>query len=271
MTRTFFPAALAIVVLTGLLAACGAQSEEGSGEVRMRLTDAPADEAESLDVDFGEMQLVPEGDEEGGIRVVADSAGSVNVLEYSNGGFYELGETTVPEGTYTQLRLIVDEASITFDGADAATHDVTVPSGAQTGLKIDLEPALKVGGGGPHEVRLDFDAGRAVVETGAGAYLLMPTALRAVTEPGEVTGQVLADDTGEPIEGATVEAYRDEALVTGATTEEDGTFAFVTLLEGGYRLEVSADGYVTGEVDVDVTAGDAVALDPIRLTPEPSD
>lgn len=267
MLQRFSYVAPALLALAGLLAACGAPPE-GSGEVRMRLTDAPADEAERLDVTFGEMHLVPqdaEGDETG--ITVVDTAGEVNVLAYRNGGLFDLGEATVPAGTYTQLRLIVSSASITLPDEDP--QPVTVPSGAQTGLKIDLAPALTVEDDGQHEVRLDVDARRAIVRTGAGDFLLIPTALRALTDFGEVRGTVVADDGSTPIGGATVDVRLDGDMVTSTTTEpDDGSFAFAALRPGTYDLHVSATGYEATVVpDVTVTTGGVTDVAGVTLTP----
>jgi len=72
---------------------------------------------------------------------------------------------------------------------------VFVPSGAQTGIKVNVQPPLIVAEGANQTLIVDFDVERAVVERavvetppGSGNYLLKPTALRVITEMGSEAG-----------------------------------------------------------------------------------
>lgn len=263
MTRRIFLAA-AVLTLGLTLAACsgggGGGEQQPTGQAKVVLTDAPASEAEALMVAFGRIELIPADGTEADAAVIAESGGSFDVLTLRNGTLADVGAADVPVGTYAQVRVIVDDATIDVgDGNDP--YDVFVPSGAQTGLKINLDPPLVVEEDSSSTVILDFDADRAVVETPAGSnnYNLVPTGIRAVAqaEAGTVTGSVI-DEMALPVAFATVKVYRtgNTDVVTSTTTEVDGGFQFGGLLEGSYDLEIALDGYLTLLVPgVSVTAG----------------
>lgn len=250
-----------------LLAACGGQGAENSGRAEVLLTDAPASEADSLPVTFSRIELVSEAE---GVMSVEVEPQTIDVLTLRNGGLEVLGEVDLPAGTYHQVRLVVDEAEITFVGG-AEVYEVQVPSGAQTGLKINIEPALIVEANQTSRVVLDFDAERAVVENppGSGNYILEPTAIRAVTTSGTVEGRVIAGgDPVTPIAGVLITVLdQDGNEVTATITEADGSFRLITLPEGSYDLELSLEGYgsVTIE-DVAVVEGEATVLGELEMT-----
>lgn len=271
---------MAATVLTlGLtLAACSPGENpdpQTTGQAKVVLTDAPASEAESLMVTFGRIELIPAGGDDADRVVIAEEGGSFDVLTLRNGTLADLGVADVPVGAYSQVRVIVDDATIDFDDGNDP-YDVFVPSGAQTGLKISMDPPLVVEEGSTSTAILDFDADRAVVETppGGNDYNLVPTGIRAVAqaETGVVTG-VVTDEATASVAGATVTAYRagEMEVVTATTTEADGSFQLVGLLEGTYDLEVSMAGFLTLVVpNVSVAAGataDVGAL--VLLAPAP--
>ncbi len=92
----------------------------------------------------------------------------------------------VDQGAYRMVRLLVSGGTIvfytdvsvgqfTFDPEEPGGYSVTIPSGAQTGLKTDL--AFTVGEGGSTEVSLLFDEGATfqnATATGSGTVILTP-------------------------------------------------------------------------------------------------
>lgn len=253
-----------------VLAACGTQPS-GTSTVAVQMTDAPATEADHLYVDFGRIELMPTEDGEDGVQTVAEEGGQIDVLTLTNGTVEDLGKVDVPAGTYHQVRIIVEDARLEFG---EESFSVQVPSGAQTGLKVNIDPPLVAAAGATNLVTLDFDASRAVIETppGSGNYLLKPTGIRAVSEAGLLLGSVADSATAEAIAGATIAVVdQDGADVTSAITEADGAFRIVTLPTGAYDVEVSADGYVSHlENDVEVTAGAVTDLGVLELDPAAS-
>ena len=267
--------ALLLLAACGEPLAAGGAVDDGTSEFSLLLTDAPATDAEWIRVNFGRIELVPADDSGEGIVVLTESAGTIdNVLDFQNGATTTLVDGfPIPDGSYAQIRLIVEEVEIGFDedGTEVA-YPVFVPSGAQTGLKIDIEPPLAVDAGLPSAVTLDFDAANAVIETppGSGNYLLKPTGIRAVSAAGTLEGTVVEAGTAAPIENAIVDVYRDEdtEVLVSAATDATGLFRFITLTEGTYDLVVSLDGYGPVDVqDVVVDVDGTTVVDQVEMAP----
>src|SRR5437868_5819015 len=77
------------------------------------------------------------------------------------------------------------------------------------------------------------------------------------SEIGGLTGVVVDDGTGAPIEGALVQVHQ-----TGRSTTTDpaGHFAFKSLPSGSYDLSVSVVGYILVKRTVDLTSGQSASL-----------
>ncbi len=85
-----------------------------------------------------------------------------------------LTRLALPSGCITQVRFLVDRASIVVNGV---TQPVKVPSGAQVGLKIvpeDESTPFPIRPGDTTAIRLDYDAQHQLVFTGSGAVLEKP-------------------------------------------------------------------------------------------------
>ena len=176
-----------ITVQSLLIAGCESSSEpsETTGTFNVRITDAPA-EFDAVNITFSEVSVIQSG---GDPIVVSDLVQTINLIEWSNGLSTPLGSIELEAGTYNQIRLIIDSASVSIDGVESA---VTVPSGAQTGLKLTHQFTLEVGS--TYNLMIDFDASRSVVRTGPLAnptYSLKPT-IRLVAMPitGSISGTV---------------------------------------------------------------------------------
>ncbi|MEJ2207093.1 MAG: DUF4382 domain-containing protein [Gemmatimonadota bacterium] len=200
---------LAMLTLTPLLGACNDSVTElaGNGQVRVMLTDAPADYLATAVVCISQVYLQGGDDEEGeeeaqGGRVVLWEKGEgpaqcFDLLELQ-GVSAEIAETEVPAGTYAQLRLIVESATVTLaDGvtlSDGETIEVElqVPSGAQTGIKVNLLQPIQVEAETLVEVTVDADVNANFVlqgnpETPAGiqGVLFTPTLKEIESVPSE--------------------------------------------------------------------------------------
>ncbi|HTX77829.1 MAG TPA: carboxypeptidase-like regulatory domain-containing protein [Terracidiphilus sp.] len=89
--------------------------------------------------------------------------------------------------------------------------------------------------------------------------------LHGQTNAGAIQGTVL-DQSGQPVQGATVAAVNDVALVKKVGTGSDGKFAVNGLPGGTYTVEISTPGFSTViRHGVIVTAGTPVNL-PIVLS-----
>lgn len=98
-----------------------------------------------------------------------------------------IAEGTVDAGDYRKVRLIVGEAWVEFVSgftvgnyeyaATPEQHPVTVPSGAQTGLKTDASFTVEGAGGTTQSVSLFFDDGTSIrnaTATGSGSVNVNP-------------------------------------------------------------------------------------------------
>ena len=110
----------AVLIPLCLATACSSsdQAFSGSGNstVRVLLTDAASDYIAAAEVTISSVRLVP-GNAETGFVELFDAGASpmtYDLLELQNGINALLAESLVPAGIYTQVRMIVDDATVTL-------------------------------------------------------------------------------------------------------------------------------------------------------------
>lgn len=285
-------APVAVAVASLAFAACDDGDSTGldnqNASVRVLLTDAPSDYIANAWVDIGAVRLLSDDEGDGLTLTLTEDAtdGLVELLELQNAATRELAHQDIEPGTYTQLRLIIEEAEVELiDGYvfnDGSTRrSLKVPSGAQSGLKLNLRDAgdgsagVHIAGGETVLV-LDFDVSQSFViqgnpETPAGinGVIFKPTIrVTARDVAGSISGTVTAADDSIVVEGLTVTAeLEDPSLVeeyqtttATATVQEDGTYTIHFLVPGDYIVTVDvAEGFVTDpeSLEVDVDAAEA--------------
>lgn len=243
--------ALAIVV-----AGCSTGSNSGMGTLKVLMHDAPIDSADAVNV-FIERVEVNNTQSEEGWQIIAEPKQSYDLLELTNGAYTVLGEAQLEAGTYPQLRLILSQTGHTVE-INGTVYDMKVPSGAQTGVKLNVNAEIEEDV--TYRLLLDFDASRSVVKAGqnnpAVQYLLKPV-IRAANqaETGNIAGTVSPAEVS-----SVVYAIADtDTLASTVPNETDGTFKLIGLDAGTYTVSVDpADdsGYaITDENDVSVTLG----------------
>lgn len=267
----------------------------GTGQFSVALTDAPSAMFDEAIVDIGAIQLIGNG----APVTLTNDGGVHDLLELQNGVMADLATLDIEAGTYHQLRLIVESAEVTlaegFEFADGTTtRALFVPSGAQTGIKVNLRYAdaeeesagVEISSGETILVVLDMDVEQNFVlqgdpdgPSGLLDVLFTPLLRAAVLDvAGSISGNVTytsatpADET----EFAAIEAELDESTslvleemqtTTVATTAAaDGTYTLWFVSPGTYDVSASAtiggttysDGPQTVPVgeDEDVTAID---------------
>jgi hypothetical protein len=228
---------LAIILLACLLGGCFESAtpvdpEMGVGSMQVFLIDAPGDYDE-VNVEIIGVRVHQGGaDSLSGWHDIAVDTTLVNLLDYTDGNFAVLADSTLPAGHYTQVRLMLGEGNTVV--VDGEIHDLMVPSGGQSGLK--LNHPFDIEDGETYAVTLDFDADRSVHRTGNGQYRLRPVihlivngmsgSIRGVAEPVDARALVAA------IAGTdSVFAYADTL---------DGSFHFPMLTAGAYELLFTA-------------------------------
>ena len=257
------PCLLALLVPLFVLSGCGGAGEEesgGTGSVQVNLVDAPAtvEGIEALTVTFAGVSIHGSGRGAGWIDLLdggsPPEARTFDLLQLVNGVQATLGFGDLSEGKYTQLRIVVQEATITVNGT---TEALTIPSGEETGIK--LVGPFTVTSGQTTELTVDFDAGQSVEDTGGG-FVLHPTyRILKTAEAGSISGTVLPMGVGAMVTAYQAGSDRADPANIVTTTfvdEATGGYRLQALPEGGYDLEASAPGYVSQtELNVFVTAG----------------
>lgn len=276
----FFAVLLTAAVLTG----CDDEvtGGEGTGRLRVNLTDAPGDLAEAF-VKIDEIVLIrSEADStnpnsNGRVEITPDVTGFIDLLDLTGGEILQLADTSgIPEGTYSQLRLVIDEAYVKLkDGRVFATSGATLPAGvtaagtlkcpscSQSGYKVKFsQSGLVITDNSV--VTIDFDAGQSFGhEAGKSGQWIMHPVLRATATTirlGRITGNVtLGTGVTIPACGAqtnTRVAFKPLAIMGTDTisgvTDTAGVYNIANALPGTYTL-----GYVK---DVTFTNGDSLTF-----------
>ncbi len=281
---------LALFVLGFLLTACGGDSSGGGsgsggqGTLSTSLTDSSTDEYQAVYVTIARVDVHASGD--GSWQTVATPNSTYNLLELVNGVREGLGISPLAAGHYTQMRLIIGEDpddglnifSVRHPYAnyiitqDNHSHELKVPSGTQTGLKV--VKGFDINANETTELILDFDALRSVVKAGAsGKYLLKPTIKVLDTEEYSiVSGHVVDDVTQQPIpsgnafitaqvtDPANENITEQVEIKAGTLTNTDGDYSLF-LDPGEYNLVATQTGYITECTAVNLLPDNANTVD----------
>jgi hypothetical protein len=174
--------------------------------VRIILSDAPADYLATAEVCLSSVYLQPSDDDgaeegTGTQRIVlwekAEGPAQCFDLLQLQGVGAQVSETTVPAGSYAQLRFVVESATVTlaegytFSDGETTTMPLTVPSGARSGIKVTLLEPVQVEAQTVTEVAVDADVNANFVlqgnpETPAGIHGVLFTPSLMQLEPGAV-------------------------------------------------------------------------------------
>lgn len=154
--------------------------------MNLRLTDAPLDSATAVNVTIEQINLVRENDEDGddaadsegddGVEAgdesivpvyTPDTPETINLLDYQNATKTLATDAEVPEGTYSQMRLVLTANGpnmksnwIVFESGNEAM--LQTPSAQQSGYKINL-PEFEVDEESDViDLTIDFDASQSV-------------------------------------------------------------------------------------------------------------
>lgn len=230
----FLALTAATALMGGLLIGCGGAGG-GSGTLVVSLADAPDPSITAINVTIDKVEAHVGGQ----WTTIAGAPQSFNLFDLVTNEAL-LGSANLPTGHYTQIRLFPSAATVTDS---AGTHSVVIPSGVQTGVKLNLGYDI-----GPNEVTtilLDFNVAKSLIRQGNGQYRLQPV-IPAVVKvlSGTVTGTVT--DGSAPLAGASVQAtytagdrYALGTEVNTSTSQGNGNFKLWALLPGTYTLTVT--------------------------------
>lgn len=251
----------ALAAIGAGLAACDAP---GSGTMTVRLTDAPFPFAEVSRVDVHVVRVdartadattteAANVSDHSSWTTIASPNAVINLLELANGTTTNLGSATLPTGTYSGFRIVIDPSKSSVTLKDGSKPDVQWPSAAQTGIKVNLDRPVSLTANGS-VVILDFDVGRSFVMRGNSirnnGLLFKPVVRGTATDiTGSASGVVRGDNaTGPVVAEATVEVLKtgtaldnadDGNIVASGKSDANGAFKFAFLLPGTYALRAT--------------------------------
>jgi len=284
---------LAVLTLVACGGSGGVSGGTDTGTLALSLQDAFTDSYQAVYVTINEVQVHMGGDDadEGNWEVIASPYQTYNLLDLANGVREELGLTELTPGHYTQVRLIIGEipdsglnifsqphpyANYVILMEDDSIHELKIPSGIQTGIKI--VHGFDVNLNETTELILDFDAMHSVVRAGASDnWLLKPTIkVLSVEDSSIISGIVTDEDTSNPVPGAVVSAQvfddgaadeADKVIVQTATvTDGDGAYSLF-VAPGTYNIVAYADTYLPACANETTNAGDSLVGTDLQLPP----
>lgn len=198
------------VALIATTSACSTKLNAGAerGTLAVQLTDAPfvVDSVLSVDVFVVRVDArqadadsansargaTDDSASTGGWATIATPNRHVNLLAFQNGVFLGLGSTNVSAGSYLGFRLVIDpsKSSLTLRNglvlSSTSTPNVSFPSAARSGIKIQLTQPIIVAANDTTTVLIDFDVANSFVLRGntlSQQGLLFKPVLRGTIRP----------------------------------------------------------------------------------------
>ena len=240
------------------LAACGGGGGSdvtfagaANGTLRVALTDAPTCGYDAVNVTIQKVRVHQSSSASdtasGWAEVVLSPARRVNLLTLTNGVLDELGQTPLPTGKYTQLRMVLADNDSAHPLANSVVPTggtetaLKTPSGQQSGVKTNIN--IDIAANKMADFVLDFDACKSVVVAGnSGQYLLKPVVTVIPRYVSGVSGFVDAT----LVNGSTSVSLQQGGVVIKATTPgSTGRFLLQPVAPGSYTLVLTAPGRTT--------------------------
>lgn len=250
----------AILLLGSIvLFSCSKSTSPDNGSIVMYLTDAPAS-FDAVNIVVTQVSVHMAGnDSVSGWQTISDSTAHYDLLKLQNGAEVLFANRQLSAGQYTQIRLLIGDGSNVVVGG--ITYPLTIPSGMQTGIK--LNHTFTIVKGEVYQLLLDFDAERSIIQTGTGQYKLNPVIrVMPVLLSGDIKGVVIPHAVT-----ILTTSGSDTVSVTEADTSS-GSFKIMGLLAGSYNLKFTPQSLLYADstiFNVNVTAGQTTDLDTVAL------
>lgn len=245
------------------------QQAVGEGQVNVKITDAPIDDAEikGAYVTIAEVWV-------NGAKVEGFSKKTIDLMAYQNGNTLLLISDTLATGTYNDVSLVLDletDQSGNSPGCFILTEDVekhNLSASGEMTTKIDIDKSFDVQSDGSTDIVIDFDLRKAIKydntfdaesEYSFVTQAELKSALRPVIEntTAKVKGAITESAaTGERLfvyayqkgefEASTETTGQGPSLVffanavTSAEVGSDNEYELSFLEEGEYELHVAA-------------------------------
>ena len=239
-------------------------SPTGTGILQVSMTDAPAVAYDSVNIYIDSVQAhIANADTLHGWYTLNKTRNMYNLKTLVNGASTIIGKDTLPTGRYSQIRLFIGTGSYVV--VNGVPHTLTIPSGVQTGVKLNVDANLQ--DGFLYNITLDFDAGMSIVVSGTInnlQYSLKPVIRSgAAATTGIISGMVSPNSFTSSVEATSgTDTY---------TTSTDGTggFKLIYLNPGTYTITIYPDDtsykdttFTTSTLD----AGSTINLGTIELS-----
>lgn len=233
-----------------------------TASVSVELTDAPGD-YEKVFVQVVDVMIKLETEEDAveGWQSLGDiNEGIYDLLTLTGGESELLAETELPPGHLTGMRLVLgSNNTIVVEGIP---YPLKVPSGEESGLKLQVDHTLEAGK--EYNFVLDFDVDKSVVHTGSDEYLLKPVIrLFLEEETGAISGEI------SPADVPTLVVASNATTTVSAYTNAEGEFMLKGLPAGTYTVVVTPDATLNFPIltytDITVESGVITEMDPINL------
>ncbi|RYZ54733.1 MAG: DUF4382 domain-containing protein [Proteobacteria bacterium] len=265
------PKSFGFILSLSLLDGCGGTlggnpEVDGSGtgsdtSLTFSITDAPVEDAKNVYITVESLSLL---DGNGAwLNIPLKTTTEIDLLHYQEGLTAPLAALSqVPTGSYSQTRLVLSESApprlVDLAGVE---HSLKVPSGSESGLKINVP--ISVESGVAKSMVIDFDLRKSIKLAGNGnnansKYILKPV-LRLIDPlaSGSLSGTVSnADIVCLYGAGVTRDASDDcdNAVASGKVKNSLIKISFIPA--GIYTLRVFKDGVMQRDLtDIKIEAG----------------
>jgi hypothetical protein len=251
------------------------------------LTDAPACGFDEVNVTISKVRVHQSSSADdkaaGWTDITLDPPRTINLLDLNNPtqapklALESLGQTTLPAGHYTQLRLVLVENNGNQPTANwivltstKAVKPLDTPSAVQSGIKLIHQ--FTVDSGQRVDLLLDFDACKSIVHTGSDKYKLKPV-IKVI--PFVLNGIEGFIDTALLGSNVVVSAQVNGEIVRATvpnTTSNDpalrGKFFLAHLTPTSHDVVITADAHATAVI-AGVPVPTSTSITPISTQPQP--
>lgn len=264
-----------LLLMFSVLIGCGGGTKNSSsqnGEISLHLTDGPGD-YKAVYVTIKEVHIQKNSGE---WRLISMLNKTFDLLSLRNSIRSPLGISDLPEGTYTQLRLLLSlepdhENNLLHEPHpyanyvllnDNTTQELKVPSAIKSGVKLSGE--FKIHADKTTVITLDFDAQSSIVEAGnSGQWLLKPvikTILETEFEKKVAFSGTVKESSGSPLEGVklSLQTKADEEI-TLSYSDINGSYQFQVDPQE-YILAAYKEGYLPFVRDINLSRGSTLDI-----------